>query len=72
MCLRGVVKCVFSVVMQRSSLGGALRDDTKNGFIADYPRGVRRLRQYDKVSSTAGEVQIKVMGHLTISRSRNV
>ena len=28
---------VFSVVTQRSSpLGGALRDDTKNGFAADY------------------------------------
>ena len=26
---------VFSVVMQRSSPGGALRDDTKNGCVAD-------------------------------------
>ena len=36
------------------------------------PGGVCRLRQYDKVSSTAGEVQIKMMGHLTITRSRNI
>ena len=27
---------VFSVVTQRSSWGGALRDDTKNGCVADY------------------------------------
>ena len=27
---------VFSVVTQRSLVGGALRDDTKNGCIADY------------------------------------
>ena len=29
---------VFSVVKQRSLWGGALRDDTKNGYVADYPR----------------------------------
>ena len=27
---------IFSVVTQRSSWGGALRDDTKNGCVADY------------------------------------
>ena len=27
---------VFSVVTQRSSWGGTLRDDTKNGCVADY------------------------------------
>ena len=35
-------KAVFSVVTQRSSplsqWGGALRDDTKNGCVADYNR----------------------------------
>ena len=39
---------VFSVVTQRSSplRRGALRDDTKNGFVADYwfPRETKRLR----------------------------
>ena len=35
---------VFRVVTQRSSpLGGALRDDTKNGCVADY-RSISRLR----------------------------
>ena len=35
--VRDRVLCVFSVVTQRSSQqrGGALRDDTKNGCVAD-------------------------------------
>ena len=74
MCLRGVVRYVFTVVTQRPSLGGALGDDTKNGCVADYSGGllIRRLRHYDKVSSTAVQVQIKMMRHLTITRSRNI
>ena len=40
LCL-GCYTAVFSVVTQRSSqltqrMGGALRDDTKNGCVADY------------------------------------
>ena len=43
---------VFSVVTQRSSPLGALRDDTKNGRIADYhPRGKSEISTQDKMNS---------------------
>ena len=47
---------VFSVVTQRSSPLGALRDDTKNGRIADYhPRGMAKTKSeistQDKMNS---------------------
>ena len=38
-CISCPIVCytaVFSVVTQRSSWGGTLRDDTKNGCVADY------------------------------------
>ena len=49
-----VVCCtaVFSVVTQRSSQwGGALRDDTKNGCVADYAERRRREKILQSVSS---------------------
>ena len=42
----GCYTAVFSVVMQRSSPGGALRDDTKNGCVADYMVGGTNLPQW--------------------------
>ena len=43
---------VFSVVTQRSSPLGALRDDTKNGCVADYhPRGKSEISTQDKINS---------------------
>ena len=41
LCSRGIPysepHCPTSVVTQRSLWGGVLRDDTKNGCVADYP-----------------------------------
>ena len=67
------VGCVFSVVTQRSSFGGALRDDTKNGCMVDYPPGgFAGYAIMIRFRPQPGQVQIKMMGHLTITRSRNV
>ena len=37
---------VFSVVTQRPSPGGALRDDTRNGCVADYMVGGTNVPQW--------------------------
>ena len=59
---------VFSVVTQQKKRGGALRDDTKNGCVADY-------YGYDPYSSLAfvkNKVTVEIRGSLTWNYFRQI